>query len=30
LWDEGRWRDQWLVKEASAGERSSELDSLKL
>jgi MraZ protein len=30
LWDEGRWRDQWLTKEASAGGRSSELDSLKL
>ena len=30
LWDEGRWRDQWSVKETSAGGRSSELDALKL
>ena len=30
LWDEGRWRDQWLMKEPSAGGRSSELDALKL
>ena len=30
LWDEGRWRDQWLMKEPSAGGRSSELAALKL
>jgi transcriptional regulator MraZ len=30
LWDEGRWHEQWSVKEPAAGGRSSELDSLKL
>jgi MraZ protein len=30
LWDEARWRDQWLMGEAAAGDLPSELDSLKL
>jgi MraZ protein len=30
LWDEGRWRDQFSMKEPSAGGRSPELVALKL
>ena len=30
LWDEGRWRDQFVVADAAGGDPSSGLDSLKL